>query len=456
MMKTSVEFRQRLVSFSLAVAAASSVAACSGNVNTTPVSGTSVGASDAAVDTYFAISGRSIYESTNAATATAAARSADGTRSAQAQLGQKLFIRGIDYGAAGIGQGADDDPLANGSSGTWSRDLPLMRAMGANAIRVYNVRPPGYDGVKGPITNFLNAAWGDGSQPVYVIITIFFTGDKLLNSGAVSALASQYRALAKAYAGFPALLGLTISNEIGATNFLSNAAWWQGFNTVARAAKQGFADGGDSSKLVMMAEADGNIGAVVAGEQNGAAVDAWGVNVYRGRTFTNLVSQLQATTQKPVLITEYGAPASYHPGSGATYNYASIPPGPTTTASCSNYGSTSPTDVAELPLSGNPSYAGLTDYVQTNATALYTSWSTDGVLSGGYYFEWQDEWWKANGDPNVHTGQSPVAPNGNYPGCYNDESWFGLNSLSAGNGSPSTLNARPTLAALQTVWQGQR
>lgn len=30
-----------------------------------------------------------------------------------------------------------------------------------------------------------------------------------------------------------------------------------------------------------------------SGEKFGAAVDAWGINIYRGRTFTNLFTQLK-------------------------------------------------------------------------------------------------------------------------------------------------------------------
>jgi hypothetical protein len=50
-----------------------------------------------------------------------------------------------------------------------------------------------------------------------------------------------------------------------------------------------------------------------SGEKFGAAVEAWGINIYRGRTFTNLFRQLKNTTTKPTMLTEYGASAAYHP-----------------------------------------------------------------------------------------------------------------------------------------------
>jgi hypothetical protein len=44
--------------------------------------------------------------------------------------------------------------------------------------------------------------------------------------------------------------------------------------------------------------------------------------------------------------------------------------------------------------------------------------------------------------------------NGNYPGCFNDEAWFGLNAESAA--SPlNVLNPRPTLTTLQQTWAAE-
>ena len=397
-----------------------------------------------AVDTAFVVNGRSIYETVG----TQAQLSTSSTaRKPAALLPNKLYIRGMDYGSAAIGQGSNESPLAANSTAIWQRDLPLIRAMGANAIRVYNSQPPGFDAGTGTMVDFLNAAWNGGSQPVYVVFTIFFTGDKMLNSGAVQALSQQYYALAKFYAAYPAVLGITISNEIGGDTNLANPAWWSGVNTLATSTKQGFRDGGDAGKLVMMAEADGNIGAVLAGEQNKVALDAWGVNVYRGRTLTNLVSQLQAATTKPVLLTEWGVPATYHPSSNAVYTINS---GGTASCTYPNPLSSDPNDVAEPT-----SYANYTDYVANGEKLAYASYKSDGVISGGFYFEWQDEWWKANANASQHTAQLDgnrlAVKNGNYAGCFNDEAWFGLNSLSPG--SPlNGLTPRPTLSILQQTW----
>ena len=342
-----------------------------------------------------------------------------------------------------------DDALRDGNSAVWQRDLPLMRAMGANAIHVYNVVPPPFDDKTGPISKFLDAAWNGGTKPVYVLMSIHFNGEALLDNGAVQSLATQYHELDKKYAKYPAVFGVTISNEIGAGKFIDNRQWWDGFNTVAKAAKKGFADGGDADKIVTTSEPDGNIGFVKAGEQFGAAVDAWGINIYRGRTMTNLFEQLKATTKKPAMFTEYGASAAYHPAWKNTYSWRN---GFYQLGEChpSTKNGPSNTDVKELPESGDPNMAGLVDLVWNNARWLASGFTEEnGIVSGGFFFEWTDEWWKS-GHQSVHTGSD--AFNGGFPGCSEDQAWYRLNSVSKGS-DLDVLTPRPTLDQLKQSWK---
>jgi hypothetical protein len=50
---------------------------------------------------------------------------------------------------------------------------------------------------------------------------------------------------------------------------------------------------------------------------------------------------------------------------------------------------------------------------------MYDGFKTDGVVSGGFYFEWTDEWWKADANnPEFeakHVGD-PVFT-AHFPGC---------------------------------------
>lgn len=400
-------------------------------------------------DTYFTVSGRYIDLSD-------APVGSSGVRPA---AGLKFFVKGMVYSPTPIGTTVGqppllDDALRNGNSAIWSRDLPRMRAMGVNAIHVYNVFPPPDDNETGPISDFLNAAWNGGKQPVYVIMSIYFTGDKLYDKNEVNKFAKKYHDLDAKYAMYPAVMGVAISNEIG-ERYWTDPKWWQAFNVIAKAAKQGFVDGGDGAKIVTTSEADHSADAIKYGTQNSAAVDAWGVNVYRGRTVTDLFAQIKEYTKsapKPVMLTEYGATAAYHPAWKNTYEYKTGLDDRGVCIPNSRNGPAS-TDVKELPRSGNPNMAGLVDLVTNNAKLLYSGYKDGGIVSGGFYFEWSDEWWKA-GNPSKHVGSDFFKDY--FPGCGEDAAWFGLNAVAKGSGTLDVLKPRPTLSALQTTWSPQQ
>lgn len=391
---------------------------------------------------------------------------------------RNFFVKGVAYSPTPIGGFVTDPPLCNSplrnsNKAIWSRDLQLMRAMGVNAIHVYNVTPPpwdeGPDAHVGTINEFLDAAWNNGKDPIFVLMSIHFTSDKLLDSGAVNSLANQYYELDRKYAKYPAVMGVAISNEIIGGDVRDNPTWWANFNRVAQEAKRGFQSQG-AKKLVTTSDYDGitpfdykgrkQIAQIYYGEKYHAAVDVWGDNTFRGRSFTeypNLFAQVRDTTDKPVIFTEYGGTAAYHTIEANTYAY---PKGnPDKNGVCDPLDPTkSPLtrDVAELPntSSKNPNMAGLVDLVENSAQLLYSGYKTDGVVSGGFYLEWTDEWWKAdvaNWDfRSRHVGDLNFT---NYfPGCARDEAWWGLNAISKGDGAVDKLTPRPTLDALKNVW----
>jgi hypothetical protein len=429
----------------LVITAATLTACGGGNVTTVPV-----GANQ--LDTQFVVVGRSIYESEVGAGTASVRRSAGVT-------GAKLFLRGVAYSpepnGVPIQSNFSANVLGDKNRATWSRDIETMRSAGINAIKVYNVPPPQYDGGD-KINSFLDAAWNGGTNPIYVIISINIEkrGAALLDSGAVRSLIGQYSQLAETYANKPALLGISIGNELADANYRTQPAWWAAYNQIARAAKGGFAAAGEPNKLVISSEIDDGGLTVQSGEANNVAIDVWGINSYRGRTFTNLFSQLASATTKPVLLTEYGATAAYHPSVNATYTYP-LDGNKTQTAQCSpnvTQSASSPTDVAELPATGGRSMAGLIDYAVTTTTLLHDSFVTDGVASGGFYFEWTDEWYKNGSDGTQHLASVP-GYSGAFPGCAWDEAWFGLNRSDPG--TPNVLTPRPTLDAISKVWKSE-
>ena len=105
----------------------------------------------------------------------------------------------------------------------------------------------------------------------------------------------------------------------------------------------------------------------------------------------------------------------------------------------------------------------LDTYVGRNTTEIYQHRATDGgVTSGGFYFEWNDEWWKS-GWPFSHIGGfegNKIIDNADFPGCYDDQAWFGLNAdARTGNGNKPFPDRtadrrvpRPTLSTISALY----
>lgn len=414
---------------------------------------------------------------------------------------QPFYIKGVDYGNTQIDAYSDPNPLDDANQPIWAPDLDAMRAAGANAVKVYNVSLKSFqpyipdlgNGNKlkpyetGKIDKFLNDAWNGGDHPVYVVLSIFFGGDDVLNLQKLRALKAVYRLMAAEYAAKPAVMGISLGSEINSESLINQPVWWKGLNGISDNITDGYKEAGAqkiiTTTMVDMVK-DHQLSTVVAGEKNDFKIDAWGIDSYRGYTFTNIWKQIEEATQKPEIMAEYGASAGWWTQSSATYDQAShvcpqstypqgsfirnpapywgLPPGPPPPWEF----------VKELPESGNPNMQFLADQVKANADELAAhSIARGGVGSGGFYFEWNDEWSKA-GWPHSHIGGFPgnlISPTPPFPGCYWDEAWFGLNGDKAvdrdykwpGDGNP--FPARPpdkrvpraSLDAIKASWASE-
>ena len=195
---------------------------------------------------------------------------------------------------------------------------------------------------------------------------------------------------------------------------------------MAQAAKAGFSDAGHAEKIITTSLVDDGLETVRQGEAHHFPVDVWGVNVYRGSSFAKglLWSDVRRSTSKPFLIGEWGTPASYHPNDD-------------------------PNTATEFPK--KLQYL-LTDYVGGLATDAYDNSTVhSGPGSGGFYFEWNDEWWKSNKDKCQQLPNGVV--NKKFPGGFNDEAWYGLHSIAAG--TPNVLTPRPMFNTLRDTWANQ-
>ena len=399
--------------------------------------------------------------------------------------GEPFYIKGVDYGNNQIDAYADPNPLDNANERVWGPDLDDMRAAGVNAVKVYNVSLRSFDPYQdvigavnklrpyetGKIDNFLQKAWNGGDHPIYVVLSIFFGGVNVLQPKYLSAMEAVYDLTSTEYGGYPAVMGFSLGSEINSEQYIGQPVWWKGLNKISDSIKKGYR-ANEAQKIITTTMVDDGLRTVVAGESNDFKIDAWGLDSYRGRTFGNIWNEIKRDTTKPAIMAEYGASAGYYPPSSATYDEnvgacpkdtypaGSFPPKPPL------YGLPGPRPwelVKELGSSGNPRMAFLVDYVKGNANELFTnSTAKGGVGSGGFYFEWNDEWWKS-GWPFKHIGGfdgNVIAPNTQFPGCYDDQAWFGLyEDKKNGTGDPFPVRlpdsrvARPTLKAIKAVWE---
>jgi hypothetical protein len=403
--------------------------------------------------------------------------------------GKPFFIKGVDYGNAQINSWPDPNPLDDANEPIWSQDLTEMRAAGVNSVKVYNISltsfKPYYSILgqnfplksyeTGKIGKFLDAAWNGGNHPIYVVLSMAFAGPSVTLPSYAKTVATVLQDATTEYSAYPAFMGFSIGNEINDANVIAQPAWWAGLNKISEGITDGYQAAG-AKKITTTTMVDDNLDTLRAGEKNNFKVDVWGINSYRGFTFTNIWQQFSSDTQKPSLISEYGYSTGYYPKSTATYDTTlhycptdTYPPG---TGVKPYYGLPAPTPwegIKELPASGNPNMADYVNLVKANATEIFEH-STgqsggDNVGSGGYYFEWNDEWWKS-GWPNApHIGGEGniISNNAVFPGCYRDEGWFGLNAVAPTGSGNMPFPARtadkripkPALSALTALWATQ-
>ncbi|MBI3716023.1 MAG: hypothetical protein HY255_08535, partial [Betaproteobacteria bacterium] len=307
----------------------------------------------------------------------------------------------------------------------WERDLPLMRAGGVNLLRTYNM-PCEQQGVVYEHAAFLEACWNGGVNPIYVLIGI---GD--LNNLAVydpwsddatlrAAAEKVFLATVKKYKDAPAVMGFIIANEVNTNVTINDTRFWTWLNGLCAQVTTLAPD-----KITVMSLVDDSMLSVQAGDSRMPDLDVWGINSYRGQinpananNFNNLWSSFQSASSKPLLITEWGAPASTHDTQGNL-----------------SFSATVATDL-DTYITGH-----YQDFLWNTVTTLSNGGATNPnsanwapVCIGSCYFEWSDELWKMDASYPSLTCQATVqnagiSTNAAFPGGWDDEECFGLNSV---------------------------
>jgi hypothetical protein len=323
----------------------------------------------------------------------------------------------------------------------WERDLPRIRAMGANCVRLYfmmsrqlesggRAPSPPDGGTLFAHGDFLDMCWNGGVDPIHVLVGLPLPDTMFVKSKHDLAPQAELdfwthivKETAAGVADHPAVMGFTVQNELdgAGTAFLppdweptaeARAAvdfWWRQVETFAEQVKTRA-----PGKLVGIACHDAPPITGLSGAYMAACphIDFWGVNSYQTQTFDSVFAgtpdyagydRVQGAARKPVLFTEFGMPAT---------------------------GRTDADDRATIHEDAD-TRAKAADVVGRVVMPVFEGRYP--LCVGLCYFEYCDEWWNQPGQPDLHSwwGGDP-APG--FPNGYWDQMGFGLWSTARGAG----------------------
>jgi hypothetical protein len=352
--------------------------------------------------------------------------------------GRPFFVRGMNWGHSPIGTNYRYSLWAQGEAfieEVLRREMPLLRAMGVNAIRQYDDIPPKW------------VAWIYETYGIRTMVNPLFGRYGLTIDGRWvanvdyanprhrAAIRDATLASIQRYKGTPGVLLWLLGNEnnygLTWTSF-EIADLPQGERDSARARHLYSLFGEvvdaihamDTGVPVAICNGDVQYIDLIAAEVPN--LDILGTNVYRGRTARDLYDVVREKLNVPVLYTEFGADAF---------------------------------DARR----GREDSVTQADYLLDQWEDVYTHTHGQGAGNaiGGFVFQWDDGWWKHRQDENLDIHDTTASwGNGGYPedfvaGRNNmNEEWFGINAKGATDADGHyRLYARPAWYALREAWR---
>lgn len=415
-----------------------------------------------------------------------------------------FLMRGVAYSPAPIGFSNKNGPgfgdLFWDTPGgfldferVWKRDMENIRGLGFNTLRTYSLIAnfinndgsiPTREQINAPGSllvrqhqKFLDEAWNNGHNPLYVIVGIPMPADIYVlsnfndpaNREKIRYWDENFTATVQQMKDHPAVIGFTIFNEIGGTGDFSGSGanpthYWSQVKKYSERAKTTAPD-----KLVGWAfndDAGFANNTIEYRKQYAQSIDFYGVNAFQAQqlntTLDPWVASAQGTAARPVILTEFGLPATGRRDESVIKPY--VEPGLTTARNTIGARQNISPSALVVP-STDPGFLALTFSTEAGVLSIYADDSTIAktaaavgplidvafktpIVAGLVYFEWSDEWWKQDSYANF---LSP-APGGGFlsfnlvnqrddrqegtgatrigfPNGYWDEEGFGLNAI---------------------------
>jgi len=311
--------------------------------------------------------------------------------------GMPFHIKGVCWNPIGFGGGDDTDNLVKDLDfkGYVAQDGDMMKRAGINAVRIYE---------RFTDTTVLDALWERG---IFVVMNVYISGDKTPEEGT---LANTVNAIKD----HPSILFWEVGNEWNYNHlYQRDKNPPMSFETALDLCNRAINVIKATDPNHPVASNLGEIGIFDPTTPPGADgtlyyqdlfnkmpnVDLWGINAYRGLGFQDMFDVwLRITTDKPVplFMGEFGADA----------------------------------------WDGRPAHSVSNLTAQAEATVSCTQQLVDrtavhggagGAVSGGFIFEFADEWWKdGKGSPIKHDIGGGAPGFGPYPDFDFNEEWWGI------------------------------
>jgi hypothetical protein len=340
----------------------------------------------------------------------------DGSRLRVNTSSDPFIIHGVCYSRTRPGEDTPVDSI-HPDPGVWSSDLDAMREMGVNAIKIYGVD---MDRVrKADHKYFLEYAWNHGERPIYVLLSRGID-PALLGRGRVDELKQlrdDYLTLVETYASCPAVMGFSIGAEVNTdTSLRDTDPFWSDFLGIAQHIR---AAAGRRILTTGLIDHPGSIRRAVAADSSTRLIDVWGIDIYKATahwddTLAREYEEIRAAAGTPLLIAEFGYPASERNHEDAQRDH------------------------------------------------LIEAWqkiaSRAEVICGGCIFSWADEWWKARNPAIQNLGAEdgadhPLFLRSDGSTVWRDEEYFGITEINPADHG-RTLLPRSAYGAFKSLWRG--
>ncbi|KYK27273.1 hypothetical protein AYK26_04010 [Euryarchaeota archaeon SM23-78] len=324
---------------------------------------------------------------------------------------QSFKAKGVGYQPIPIGLTADvpgGTDIIYDSPEIYNRDFPLLREMNANTIRTW-----------GKVTNtsFLDAAYNNGVNPIYVVMGFWINcyenyGDPAVRQNYID----EFTLYVNEFKDHPAVLVWALGNENN-LDYCSNPAYIDDFyslcNELARVAYE--IEGSDYHPIGVVNGDLLSLGSAVYASDDASMnyTDFWGCNVFRGKSFGSFFYDYAALTGKPLLITEYGIDAL-----------------------------------------NNTNYQ---EYEDVHADWVLSMWSeinNSNITIGSTLMAYSDEWWKTGNHWSHDYGGYPT---GAHPDGFSNEEWWGVMRIALNaSGGPDIMQPRMVYYELKDAFYEEK